>query len=153
MKVVSILTASTLFVAGAAVAQDTAPPAADTQPATEAAEPAPATPASESAATPAPVTDAEVDLFALAAKKVQDIAGDETLDQTAKQAAMATAVQETGLDPQRFNEIATAIQTDQALNERVQLAAVKHAQPTELAEPSPEPTEDPTEEPSPQMSE
>ncbi|MEW4466853.1 DUF4168 domain-containing protein [Parasphingorhabdus sp. JC815] len=137
MKITSIFAASSLFVAGAAVAQDTAPAAADNQAqsatsATEAPQAAEATPTTNSAS----VTDSEVDLFALAAMKVEKIAADETLDQTQKQASMSSAVQDTGLAPQRFNEIAIALQTDQALNERVQLAAAKHAQPVEAAEPA-----------------
>ncbi|HEY9090615.1 DUF4168 domain-containing protein [Parasphingorhabdus sp.] len=148
MKVVSILAAGSLFVAGAAVAQDV-PPAAGNQAeaAPQAAQPAPA---------PAPATsvsDAEVDQFVLAALKIEKIAGDEALDQTQKQASMASAVQETGLEPQRFNQIAMALQKDQALNERVQMAAAKQAQPAQPAEPSSAPAQQPTEEPEPKMSE
>lgn len=122
MKVASILAAGSLFVAGAAVAQDATPPAAggQAQAAPEAA-PAPAT-------DPAPVSDAEVDRFALAALMIEQISTDEALDQQQKQASMAAAVQKIGLEPQRFNEIATAVQADQALNERVQVAAARHVE-------------------------
>src|SRR5690606_25825703 len=70
--------------AGAAAAQDAAP-----------AGEAPAAPATE-------VSDADVESFAKATVKLQEIDADTTLEGEQKQAAMAAAVQEVGLDPAKY---------------------------------------------------
>jgi hypothetical protein len=118
MKVALFLISGSLFVAGSAAAQDAPPPAAAQAQAEMQA----------GAETPANVSDSEVDRFALAALMVEQIARDEALEQEQKQATMAAAVQQTGLEPQRFNEIAEAVQADQELNERVQVAAARHVE-------------------------
>lgn len=119
MKLVLVFSASALVMSGPAVAQETAPLTAAGQ-VQEAPQGDPKAAAS--------VSDAEVDRFALAALLVQQIAADQAVEQEQKQAAMAAAVQQTGIQPQRFNEIAKATQDDQELNERVQLAAARHVE-------------------------
>lgn len=75
-------------------------------------------PAAGAAAT-VDVTDAEVESFAKATAKIQEIEADASLQGDQKQAAMASAVQEAGLDPVKYNEIAQAVGTDTALRTRV----------------------------------
>jgi hypothetical protein len=113
MKAARILMFAPLFLGTAALAQEAPPPAAAPQAPAEAA---------------APVSEEEVDRFALAALVVEQIARDEALDQEQKQSAMVDAVAQTGLEPQRFNEIATASRTDTELQERIQVAAAAHVQ-------------------------
>lgn len=125
MKTIFALAAASLAMSGSAFAQDTAPaeaapPAGTTAPA-EAAPPAAAPQAAE-------ITDDQVDRFALAALKVEQIAADANIEQTQKQTMMATAVQESGMDAQEFNTIAQASQADPALQERIQVAAAAHVQ-------------------------
>jgi hypothetical protein len=119
MKFVIVFAASSLFMAGPAIAQAAAPPSTDGQAeeALQSAEP-----------TVGEVSDAEVERFALAALLVQQIAEDQAVEADQKQATMAAAVEQIGLDPQRFNEIAEATQSDQELNERVQVAATRHVE-------------------------
>jgi hypothetical protein len=114
LKLSLTLAASGLLMTGTALAQEA--------PATS-----PATPQQGSTA-PATVSQTEVDQFALAALRVQQIAHDQAVTQEQKQAAMTAAVQKTGLPPQRFNQIAEATQSDEALNARVQAAAARHVQ-------------------------
>jgi len=75
------------------------------------------------------VTDQEVDSFAQATVKVEQISADATLDQTAKQQQMASAVKGAGLEPARYNEIGKAIASDTALRARIQTAMAKYATP------------------------
>jgi O6-methylguanine-DNA--protein-cysteine methyltransferase len=75
-------------------------------------------PAGEAAAA-VDVTDAEVESFAKATVKLQEIDADTSLEGEQKQAAMAAAVQETGLDPVKYNQIAQAVGTDTALRAKV----------------------------------
>lgn len=93
--------------------------AADGAPATPATPAVPATPAT---ITPATITDAELDQFAGAALKVNAIGADAALDAKAKQAAMVEAVTSSGLDPNRFNDIATLSQKDESLKTRLTAA-------------------------------
>jgi hypothetical protein len=112
MQAVKYLMFVPLFLGAPALAQEAAPPTA-----TEAA----------------PVSDEELGRFVRAALAVEQIAADEALDQPQKQAAMKSAVEQTGLASKRFNEIALASQTDAALQERIQSTAaamVDPAQPT-----------------------
>ena len=95
-------------------------------PAPDAAAPAPdaaaaaqdVAPAGEAAAA-VDVTDAEVESFAKATVKLQEIDADASLEGDQKQAAMAAAVQEVGLDPVKYNQIAQAVGTDTALRAKV----------------------------------
>lgn len=105
-------------------------PAATAPGATAPDDAAPASTAAASATQAAtPVSDAEVDSFAQATVKVQKINSDATLDQTAKQQQMVAAVQASGLQPARFNEISQAIAADSALRTKVQTAMAKYAGP------------------------
>jgi len=128
-----------------AAAQSATPaPDTDAQPAPDAAAPPQSSPAPEAASpqtaepdasTAAPssiqVSDTEIDQFAQATVKVQKIDADTTLDANAKQTQMAAAVKSTGLDPARYNEIAKAIPTDDALRSKVQMAMAKYATPSQ----------------------
>lgn len=107
-----------LLMAGSAVAQEApagAPPAA--------AAPAPGAQAGAAAE----VTAEEVDAFASAAIKLDSIAKATDMDDTQKQSAMVAAVQESGLEPQRFNQIGQQAQTDPELQQQVQLAVNEQA--------------------------
>lgn len=97
----------------------------------EAPAPAPATPA----AAPAPVSDAEVTMFAKAAIAVDKITKDTNIPAADKGKALADAVVGSGIQPERFNEIANASGTDAALQQRIQtaLAAEQNASPTAAA--------------------
>lgn len=107
--------------AHAATPATPATPATTATPATAGTAATPATPAVP--ATPAaPITDAELDQFAGAAVKVNAIGADASLDAKAKQAAMVAAVTGSGLDPNRFNDIATKSQSDESLKTRLTAA-------------------------------
>ncbi|RVQ65817.1 hypothetical protein EKN06_12895 [Croceicoccus ponticola] len=92
--------------------------------------PAAAAAAEVSADAATPITDAELDMFAIAATKVNDIAQDAALSAEAKQAAMVAAVQGSGLDPVKFNDIATKSQSDEAIKGRVAEAFARRPAPT-----------------------
>jgi hypothetical protein len=121
MKTAAIPALAMLLMGTATAAQTTEAPAA-TDPA--AAAPAPADPAAP--AQQASYSDAQVDSFAQAVVKVQEIQTDATLAQDQKQEAMVTAVQEAGLDPQTYNSMSQAAKADQALLERIQIAVTEH---------------------------
>ncbi|GGC14017.1 hypothetical protein GCM10011494_36030 [Novosphingobium endophyticum] len=70
-------------------------------------------------------TDREVEQFAQAVMAVQQIQQDTTASAADKQTKMATAVQQSGLTAEKFNEIASAAKSDQTLMQRIQLAAGK----------------------------
>jgi len=110
MKAALSLASAFLVMSGTAVAQGVAPAAADPQP-----QP-PAQPAGPEATE---VSGQEVEQFALAALVIEE---------EQKQAAMLNAVQQAGLEPRRFNQIAQASQTDQELQERIQVAAAQHVE-------------------------
>lgn len=71
------------------------------------------------------VTDAEVDRYAAAALAVQRIEREANPQDENKPQQMATAVEQAGLSPVRFNEIAKAQQGDPALQARIHEAAVE----------------------------
>ena len=90
-------------------------------------QPAPAPP---SAGSPAGVqassyTDSELQQFASAAIAIQRIENDSAAAPADKEPMMAAAVQQSGLTPQRFNEIAEASNADPALMQRIQNAVGK----------------------------
>ena len=118
-----LLTAVSLAGAMAATPALAQADAAAAAPATEAPAAAPA------AEAPAPITDAELDMFAVAATKVNDIAQDTALSAEEKQTAMVAAVSGSGLDPHRFNEIATKSQSDEALKTRLAEAFARRPAP------------------------
>ena len=77
---------------------------------------------------PAPesgVTDTEVDRYAAAALAVQRIERNANPEDEGKPGRMAAAVEQTGLSPTRFNEIAKAQQGDPSLQARIQDAAAE----------------------------
>jgi hypothetical protein len=86
--------------------------------------PAPATPAA-----PAQVTDAEVAKFTTALLAVEKIRKDTAVAETDKQTKMAAKINEAGLDPARYNEIAQSVQTDAALKQRVAAEVAKQHPP------------------------
>ena len=94
----------------------TAPPASSQQP------PAPPPAAAPSATS---FSDVELEQYVRAALAVQRVQQDQTTPDTAKQTKMADAVQQEGLSPERFNEVATAAQADPALQQRIQAVAAK----------------------------
>lgn len=77
----------------------------------------------------APISDAELDKFAIAATKVNEIAQNAALTAEEKQSAMVEAVQGSGLDPVKFNEIATKSQSDEALKARLAEAFARRPVP------------------------
>lgn len=131
MKLSIIATAAALA-ASPALAQETTP--------TEPAQDAPATGAMGEAQTSATVTDAEVDQFATAVVAVDTINKDTSVAAEQKQTQMASAVTASGLTPERFNSIATAMNSDSALQAKVG-AAIQAKAPAAPApaEPAPAP--------------
>lgn len=97
-----MLTASAMLVSPAAIGQ------ANTSP-------APGTSAVES-----DFSEQEIQQFAMAVVKISKIRADMSLAAPEKQAQMATAVQEEGLAPQKFNAIAEASQSDAVLKQKIQ---------------------------------
>lgn len=88
---------------------------------------APSAPASPDTGAQAGTTysDTEIEAFAKAVLAVQKIQQDTTASAAAKQTKMAAAVQQSGLTPTKFNEIARASNTDPVLMQRIQAAAGK----------------------------
>ena len=97
------------------------------EPATPAQPSAPATNAAPLAV--ADVTEAEIDSFAKATVKLQEIQADATIAADQKQAAMQAAVTAAGLDPAKYNAIGKAAQVDPSLRAKVQTAMTRYASP------------------------
>lgn len=77
---------------------------------------------------PAPAatfSDLELEQYVKAALAVQHLQQDSATPDSDKQTKMAAAVQQAGLTPEKFNEIATASQSDPALQQRLQAIAGK----------------------------
>ncbi len=110
MMTTTIAITATLTLAPAVLAQATAPGAA-TAP----------------AASGSSFSDDDLKKFASAAIELNKIQSDTSVAQADKQPKMVAAVQASGLDPQKFNTIAKAAQTDTALQQKIQ-AAVAAAQ-------------------------
>jgi hypothetical protein len=118
MKLIgTLLAGATLAIAPAAMAQDAPAQTA----------PAPAAPTAAAPVTSASVTDAELTQFVTVALEIEKIRKDPAVPEADKTAKMATAASSSGIDPQRFNAIGQAMQTDTALNARVQATAAKLA--------------------------
>jgi hypothetical protein len=130
--------------AGGLPGPETATPTEPAIPAEPARPAPPADPTSDTAATPAEpaspaqpaqptslaatdVTDAEIDSFAMATVRLQEIAADATIRADGKQQAMVAAVAEAGLDPAKYNAIGRAAQADPELRAKVQTAMSRHA--------------------------
>jgi hypothetical protein len=75
------------------------------------------------------VSSTEVEQFAKAALAVQEVRDNKAISETDKPARMAAAVEQSGLAPTRFNEIAEASRADEALMKQIQEAAAKIQQP------------------------
>ena len=107
-----------------------ADPAADAAaiPAEPAAPAEPATPAAD-ATVAAEVSESDIDSFAKATVKLQEIQDDASIAADQKQSAMAAAVSEAGLDPAKYNAIGKAAQSDATLRVKVQTAMSKYAAP------------------------
>lgn len=127
-----------VFASGAAWAQDAEPvgpadpaaqgaPAAPEDPAGPDASASPAAPPADQAQeeTQIVIEPQDIDNFAKAALKIGEIEQDASMDATQKQNAKLAAVQESGLDPVKFNAIADASQSNPELQQRVQAAVVK----------------------------
>jgi uncharacterized membrane protein len=68
-------------------------------------------------------TDDDVQKYATALVAVNKVQTDTTVPDADKQAKMAAAVQSSGVDIQKFNAITQTMQTDKALQQRIQIAA------------------------------
>jgi hypothetical protein len=112
MQVTALCLFSLLGSSIQASAQDAVPPST-----------APATP--EVPAPAATFSDMELEQYVRAALAVQQIQQDGATPDADKQTKMAAAVQQAGLTPEKFNEIATASQSDPALQQRLQAIAGK----------------------------
>ena len=123
MKTLNILLAgSAMVLASGAAAQSMADQTADPATTQEApAQDAPASPAMGEQSAHPEFTDTQVKSFAAAVVEIQTLSGDEV----AKQQQAAQIVANSGLDAETFNAIGTAMQTDPALAQRVQLAAAE----------------------------
>jgi N-acetyl-gamma-glutamylphosphate reductase len=121
-----LITAAALIAAPAAFAQTSqTSPAPATTPGTAPAQGATGGTSGAGTAATATVTDTEVTQFATAALAVAKLRQDATVPDADKNAKMVEAITATGLAAPRFNEIAQAMQADQALNKRIQDAAAK----------------------------
>mgnify|MGYP001248600531 CR=1 FL=1 len=130
MKIALIAATGLLFSGATAFAQSAdqsaAPAPQAAAPADTAAAPADSTaapvtdPAAPGAA--ASFTDEQINDFASAMVKIQEVAADATIDDTQKQTQMVAIVQAEGLDPETFNAIGSASQSDPELQQRVQIA-------------------------------
>lgn len=130
MKKFMTFAAGTAMFAAPAVAQ-VADPAADAAlPQTETEMPAAgsATQAPDAAApgaaaaTSSTFTDEEISVYAQAAVEIDKMHSDATLDAEARQSGALAVLQQSGLAPERFNEISDASRSDPELAQRVQLA-------------------------------
>jgi hypothetical protein len=118
VKLTLIASAGLLLSSAGAFAQSAEAPGA----AAPAPDGATSAPAEAAPAQPTEFTDQQIDSFGQAIVKIQDVSADATLDETQKQERMVAIVQEEGLDPQTFNAIGSAAQSDPELQQRVQLA-------------------------------
>lgn len=140
----SMLITAALFAAPAAFAQDaqttspapptSADPSAQTGTATD---PSAQTGTTGSGTAATTVSDTEVTQFATAAVAAAKIRSDATVPEADKNAKMVEAITASGLPPARFNEIAQAMQSDTALNKRIQDAAATQAPAAGAAAPTP----------------
>jgi len=121
MRIALLAATGLLFSAATVYAQSADQSAA--APASEAA--APATEAAPDAGAPAGAatfTDEQIKDFASAMVKIQDVAADPSIENADKQTQMIAIVQAEGLDPETFNAIGSASQSDPDLQQRVQVA-------------------------------
>lgn len=69
------------------------------------------------------VSDEDVRKFAVAAVALNNVQDDTSVTAADKPSKMVAAVQQSGLDPQKFSAIAEAAQNDPALQKKIQVAA------------------------------
>ena len=70
-------------------------------------------------------TDAQIEAFVTAREQINQLSPGTTPEQqAANQQRIAQILQESGITPEQYNTILTAAQTDQALNNRIAVAAV-----------------------------
>lgn len=124
MKKFNAVVISTVAVFGTsgALAQTGAPATADAPSTSQPAE------AEAQGETKVSITPQDIDNFAKAVIKVNQIEADASLDQAQKQTAMNAAVENSGLEPYKFNTIVQASQTHPELKQRVQLAIAQRQQ-------------------------
>ncbi|OYX65722.1 MAG: hypothetical protein B7Y88_07345 [Sphingomonadales bacterium 32-64-17] len=79
-------------------------------------------PATGAVADAASFTDEEIGMYAEAAVEISALHSDATLDAQARQNGALAVLEQSGLAPQRFNEISDAARADPELAQRVQLA-------------------------------
>lgn len=115
-----MISARNLFLGATALI---AAPAAFAQTAPTTTTPAPAQTAPAASATTTVVSDAEVQQFAAAALEVNKIQSDTSIAEADRTPRLQAALQTAGITPERFNAIGQQMQTDQALNKRIQAAA------------------------------
>lgn len=119
---INVAGASLLLIAVPAAAQDapTPPPASSPAP----IETAPIPPSETGTPSPAAqdYSDAQVASFVAAAMRMRELRADESLDVAARRAAAEQIVAEEGLDPDTYQAIGTAAQSDPALAQRIQMA-------------------------------
>jgi len=80
-------------------------------------------PAAETAAPSSSFSDAELQIYAGVAQQLNKIQADAALSEAEKQAQMAAAVQQSGMDVAKFNAITQASKNDQALQKKLQESA------------------------------
>ncbi|MET0248453.1 MAG: DUF4168 domain-containing protein [Sphingobium sp.] len=85
------------------------------------AAPTPAAPSASASASS--FSDADIKLFANAAVEVTKVQSDASIPAADKQPKMLAALQASGIDPVKFNEIGQAAAADPALQQRIQAAA------------------------------
>ncbi|WP_068082004.1 DUF4168 domain-containing protein [Novosphingobium rosa] len=107
----------------AALAQGASATAPSATPPAAAAPSAATPPAAAAPAAGGAFTDDDVQKYATALVAVNKVQTDTTVPDADKQAKMAAAVQSSGVDIQKFNAITQTMQTDKALQQRIQVAA------------------------------
>ncbi len=115
---------NTLMISAAALMGASAASAQTTTPATDARSAAPQAPEE----TKVTITPQDIDNFAKAVIEVNKIQTDASLDKDQKQTAMTAAVEQSNLDPFKFNTIVQASETNAELKQRVQLAITQQQQ-------------------------
>jgi hypothetical protein len=74
---------------------------------------------------PAAISDADIKAYATVAAKVSKIQADAKLSDADRNAQMAAAVKESGMDTEKFNAITSASKTDPEVRRKLQEAMTK----------------------------
>jgi hypothetical protein len=107
---------------------------AQTAPSTSETPPASASETPPAGAGSASVSDGDIQKFAVAAVALNGVQADTSIAEADKPSKMVAAVQQSGLDPRKFNTIAQAAQSDPALQKKIQIAAA-NTQPSQARKP------------------